>query len=131
MNYLGLDDIVMIAAKVLRIESEVLLRTSRINTADSACHAPAASFGGVEFHPGLVRKIAVLGYRLLRNHPFPDGNKRIAFLAMIEMAERNGAIWNEPVDDPEGDETVDMMLAAAASTIDEAGFIAWVETRVT
>ena len=131
MYYLGLDDIVMIAAKVLSIEPEVLLRTSRINAADSAAHAPAASFGGVEFHPGLARKIAVLGYHLLCNHPFPDGNKRIAFLAMIEMAERNGATWNEPADDPDGNETVEMMLAAAAGKIDEASFFAWVETRVT
>lgn len=93
-------------------------------------HAPAASFDGVEFHPGLVRKVAVLGYRLVRNHPFPDGNKRVAFLAMIEMAERNGASWNEPADDPEGDGTVAMMLAAAAGTVDEAAFVDWVGTRV-
>jgi len=61
VHYLGLDDIVLIASKVLRIEPEVLLRTSRVNEADSAVHAPAASFGGVEAHPGLVRKTAVLG----------------------------------------------------------------------
>lgn len=36
MNYLGLGDIVFIASKVLRIEPQVLLRTSRINLADSA-----------------------------------------------------------------------------------------------
>lgn len=131
MKYLGLGDVVMIAAAVLDIEPEALLRTSRINTAESAVHAPAASFEGVEFHPGLVRKIGVLGYRLVRNHPFPDGNKRVAFLAMIEMAELNGATWNEPTSDPEGDETVAMMLAAAAGTIDEPSFIAWVETRIT
>lgn len=130
MNHLGLGEIIVIATKVLRIEPEVLLRVSRINMADSAVHAPAASFDGVEFHPGLVRKIAVLGYRLVRNHPFPDGNKRVAFLAMIEMAERNGACWNEQADDPDGDETVEMMLAAAAGTIDEPTFIAWVEKRV-
>ena len=131
MNYLGLGDVVMIAAAVLRIDPEVLLRTSRISTADSAVHAPAASFGGVEFHPGLVRKIGVLGYRLVRNHPFPDGNKRVAFLAMVEMAERNDAQWTEPEEDPEGDETVEMMLAAAAGSVDEANFITWVQTRVT
>ncbi len=130
MNYLGLGDIVLIASKVLRIEPDVLLRTSRINTADSAVPAPGASFDGVEFHPGLLRKVAVLGYRLVRNHPFPDGNKRVAFLAMFEMAERNGASWNELADDPEGDGTVEMMLAAAASTVDEAAFVDWVGTRV-
>ncbi|MCY3792360.1 MAG: Fic family protein [Gemmatimonadetes bacterium] len=131
MNYLGLDDIVMIAAAVLDIEPEVLHRTSRINTADSAVHAPGATFGEIECHPGLVQKIGVLGYRLVRYHPFPDGNKRVAFLAMVDMAERNGAKWSEPPDDPEGDDTVEMMLAAAAGTVDEDGFIIWVGTRVT
>lgn len=131
MNYLGLDDVVMIAAAVLRIEPEVLLRTSRINSVESAVHAPGASFDGVEFHPGLNRKIGVLGYRLVRNHPFPDGNKRTAFLAMVEMAERNGAAWNEPLDDPDGDDTVEMIVAAAAGSVDEDTFIAWVEMRVT
>ncbi len=130
MIYLGLGDIVLIASKVLRIEPEVLLRTSQINLADSAVHGPAASFDGVEFHPGLVRKIGVLGYRIMRNHPFPDGNKRVAFLAMIEMAERNGANWTEPADDPDGDDTVTMMFAAAAGEIDEPTFIEWVGTRV-
>ena len=130
MNYLGLGDVIVIAAAVLRIDPEVLGRTSRISTADSAVHAPSASFGGVEFYPGLVEKIGVLGYRLVRNHPFPNGNKRVAFLAMVEMAERNDSQWTEPEEDPEGDETVEMMLAAAAGTIDEASFVAWVRTRV-
>lgn len=131
MNYLGLDDVLTIASAVLRVEPEVLMRTSRINTAESAVHAPGASFDGIEFHPGLKRKIGVLGYRLVRNHPFPDGNKRVAFLAMVEMAERNGKAWIEPAADSEGDETVEMMLAAAAGGIDEPTFIAWVEGRVT
>ena len=60
MEYLGLADVVMVASAVLGTESESLLRTSRIGGADSTVNAPAASFGGVEFHPGLARKVAVL-----------------------------------------------------------------------
>jgi len=112
------------------MESEVLRRASRINAADSVVHAPAAFFDGVECYPGLVRKIAVLGYCLVRNHSFIDGNKRVAFLAMVEMAERNEVTWNESADDPDGDDTVEMMRAAAAGTIDEATFVRWVKTRV-
>ncbi len=131
MHYLGLDDIIFIASRVLQIDHEVLVRTCRISGTESAVHAPAASFGGLEFHPGLARKVGVLGYRLVRNHPFLDGNKRVAFLAMVEMAERNGANWSEPLDDPDGDETVEMMLGAAAGSIDEPTFLRWVQTRVT
>ncbi len=130
MNYLGLDDVISIASKVLGVEPDVLFRTSRLSVAESAVHAPSACFDGVEFHPGLARKIAVLGYRLVRNHPFLDGNKRVAFLAMVEMAERNGAFWKEPEDDPDGDDTVEMMWAAAAGTVDEVTFISWVDARV-
>ena len=89
MRYVELGDVAAIAAAVLRVEPALVLRISRIDLADSAVNAPSASFGGVEFHPGLARKVGVLGYRLVRNHPFPDGNKRVAFLAMVELAERN------------------------------------------
>ncbi len=41
--------------------------------ADSALHAPAASFGGEEFYPDLFDKAAVLTCRLAWNHPLPDG----------------------------------------------------------
>lgn len=66
----------------------------------------------------------------MRNHPFPDGNKRVAFLAMVEMVERNGHRWAERDDDPDGDNTVKMILAAAAGHIDEPKFITWVEIRL-
>ena len=130
MEHLGLADVVMIASAVLGTEPESLLRTNRIGGADSAVNGPAASFGGEEFHPGLARNVAVLGYRLTKIHPFPDGNKRVAFLAMVEMAERNGARWNEPPGDPDGDQTVAMIVAAAAGSDDEPEFIAWVEGRI-
>jgi len=80
--------------------------------------------------PRTARKIAVLGYCLVRNHSFIDGNKRVAFLAMVEMAGRNEAIWNESADEPDGDDTVEMMRAAAAGSIDGATFVRWVKTRV-
>lgn len=91
-------------------------------TADSALHAPDASFGGEEFYPDLDVKVAVLGYRLARNHPLPDGNKRAALLAMIEFAERNGRQW-KLLDE---DDTVATMLQVAAGSMTEEAFIAWV-----
>lgn len=130
MNYLHLKEIVEIASRVLDLEVETLIPSSRLDLADSAAHSPQASFGGVEFYEGLVTKVGLLGYRLIRNHPFPDGNKRVAFLAMIEMAERNGAFWDEPYNDPEGDDTVAFMFGAASGEVDEAAFLAWVATRV-
>lgn len=44
---------------------------------DSAIHAPMQTFGGQELYPSTLEKAARLGYGLIRNHPFADGNKRI------------------------------------------------------
>ncbi|MDR2787004.1 MAG: Fic family protein [Candidatus Accumulibacter sp.] len=44
---------------------------------DSALNAPFQTFGGQELYPSLVGKAARLGYSLIANHPFVDGNKRI------------------------------------------------------
>lgn len=46
--------------------------------AESALSAIQASFGEVEFYPEFQQKVAVLGHRLIANHPLPDGNKRTA-----------------------------------------------------
>lgn len=71
-------------------------------------------------------KVAILGYRLARNHALPDGNKRTALLAMIEFAERNGRRWR----DLDVDETVDMMVQVAAGTMSEEAFIGWVTRQL-
>lgn len=39
---------------------------------------PKAGFGDVEFYPNFVDKAAALVVRIARNHPLPDGNKRLA-----------------------------------------------------
>lgn len=95
-------------------------------TGDPALHAPAASFGGVEFYPEIGTKVPILGYRLARNHPLPDGNQRTACLAMIEFAERNGLSWR-PLDD---DDVVDTMLGVASGEIAEDEFVGWVHGRL-
>lgn len=127
VRYLGLDDLLVIASAVLRIEAGVLAKMANLVVADVAVNAPAASFGGVEFYPEFTTKVGVLGYRLARHHPLPDGNKRTAFLAMVEFVERNGHAWT--VGDE--DRTVEMMIAAAAETVSEAAFVKWVTENVT
>ena len=47
------------------------------NLLDSALKAPFQSFGGEELYPTIQSKAARLGYGLIKNHPFLDGNKRI------------------------------------------------------
>jgi prophage maintenance system killer protein len=53
-------------------------------------------FGRVEFYPDLIDKAAVVCARLARNHPLPDGNKRVAYLALLEFLARNEVDWAPP-----------------------------------
>lgn len=50
---------------------------------ESALHAPFQSYGGTESFPSLQQKAARLGFGLVKNHAFVDGNKRIGAHVML------------------------------------------------
>ncbi len=65
----------------------------------------------------------------MRNHPLPDGNKRVALIAMLELIARNGGSWTPP---PGGQEEIaDTIRRLAARDLTEADFATWVRARVT
>ena len=57
---------------------------------ESSLAQPHQSFGGVDLYPGLNAKAAALGFSLIQNHPFVDGNKRIGHAAMETTLVLNG-----------------------------------------
>lgn len=57
---------------------------------DSALENAFAGFGGKEFYPSKEEKGARLGYTLISNHAFVDGNKRIGIYVMLSFLEMNG-----------------------------------------
>ena len=130
-QYLEIGDYLLIGEQVLGIDARVLQRMTGLHLAESALAAPAACFGGVEFYVDFPTKAAVLCVRLIRNHPMPDGNKRTAYLCTVEFAERNGYRWSAPADDePDGQETVSMMVAIAAGELDETALVPWITERL-
>lgn len=48
---------------------------------ESAVAIPRSTFGGQDLHPGLAEKAAAYFFHLCANHPFVDGNKRVAVAA--------------------------------------------------
>ncbi|MFL6061627.1 MAG: type II toxin-antitoxin system death-on-curing family toxin [Marmoricola sp.] len=130
-QYLGIADLLLIAEAALRVPAEDVHRICDIGGAESALAAPAACFGEYEVYPTMARKAAVLAFRLCRNHPLLDGNKRVAYLAMCEFVERNGYTWTPPkADAPDGDETVKVMWDLAAGQITEEELAIWVAERI-
>ncbi len=57
---------------------------------ESALEAAFAGFGDREFYPSKEEKGARLGYALISNHAFVDGNKRIGMYVMLTFLEVNG-----------------------------------------
>ena len=128
-EYLELADGLLIAEAVLDSKAEVLALGERIGLLESALHAPQATFGGVEAYPDLAVKAAVLCAHIAKNHALPDGNKRVAFLAMVEFLERNGHEWNPPFGDEDGeitDRTIREVAAGELTDATIAGLTRWI-----
>lgn len=70
------------------------------------------------------RLAAAYGYGITRNHPFNDGNKRAAFLAIGMFLALNGLELSV-----ESAEAVNTMLALAAGEIEELELAQWIEMR--
>lgn len=126
MESLSIEDLLLIAEAVLEIPAERLARATRLGAAASALAAPFAAVGdhGPERYPALADKAAVLCSRLVRNHPLPDGNKRVALLAMLELVARNQGIWIPPYGGQ--DEIATTVSRLATRELSEAAFGAWV-----
>ena len=124
MRFLTLAEALVIAEAVTGISARTLQSAARIELLDSALHAPQAGFGDEHFHPTPAEKAAVLCVRLARNHPLPDGNKRLAWTATVTFLAING--FNLEADP---DDAVEFMLGVAAGTMDEQRCTEWIETH--
>ena len=91
---------------------------------ESALEAAFSEFGGVEFYPTKEEKAARLGYSLISNHAFVDGNKRIGMYVMLTFLEVNGIrveCTNEDV--------TRIGLGVAAGSIHYEQLLDWVRTH--
>ena len=73
----------------------------------------------------LPRLAADYAFGIARNHPFKDGNKRVAFLAAVIFLGLNGLEFVAPED-----EVVERMLALASGGMDEDQVAEWIRSRV-
>ena len=78
------------------------------------------TFGGVNLYPTAVEKAAALGFSLVMNHPFVDGNKRIGHAAMETFLVLNGYEIVASTDQQEW-----VMLDLAAGRLGRAEFSEW------
>ena len=78
IRYLTLGEVLdLYQAIMLQSGGSPGIRT--LNGLESALAQPLMTFGGEKLYPTLVEKASALGFSLIMNHPFVDGNKRIGY----------------------------------------------------
>jgi death on curing protein len=92
---------------------------------ESALAQPRATFGEQELYPDLPSKAAALGYSLISNHGFTDGNKRIGHAAMEAFLLLNGWEIACGVDEQE---SVILQVASGASS--REAFTQWLTSHL-
>jgi death-on-curing family protein len=59
------------------------------NVLERCVNQPYQTFGGKQLYPGLIKKASILFYLMIKNHPFQNGNKRIAMTALFYFLYKN------------------------------------------
>ena len=88
---------------------------------ESAIAQPRQSFDGADLYPSILDKASALGFSLVSNHPFVDGNKRVGHAALEVFLMLNGYELEASVDEQER-----IILAVAAGDMSREEFSAWV-----
>lgn len=81
MRYLTLNEVLELYRQVME-QSGGATGIHNLNALESAIAQPRATFGGAELYGSVVEKASALGFSLVMNHPFVDGNKRVGHAAM-------------------------------------------------
>ena len=88
---------------------------------DSALASAFQTFDGRELYPSKEEKGARLGYSLISNHAFVDGNKRIGMYVLLTFLEVNGVRIHPSVDD-----VARVGLAVADGQMNYRELLAWI-----
>lgn len=87
---------------------------------DSSLAMPRQGFSGEYAHTYPFEMAAAYAFHVAMNHPFVDGNKRVALACCVAFLRMNG--WNL---ESEGEAAADAVLALVDGSMDKASFAAW------
>lgn len=92
------------------------------NLLESALAQPKMTVGGKYANKTLFDKAAAYGFHVCKNHPFIDGNKRVAFVLMDIFLQKNG--WEIVAHE---EEAYSMMIALASGKLTKAHLASWLK----
>ena len=92
---------------------------------DSAINAPFQTFAEQDLYPTVLEKAARLGFGLISNHPFLDGNKRIGAHAMLTFMGVNQINLCCTAE-----ELISLILQVASGRLDYDGMLEWLKSHL-
>lgn len=92
-----------------------------ITMLDSALESAFQTFDGKELYPTKEEKAARIGYSLISNHAFVDGNKRIGMYILLTFLETNGIKIH-----PTGEDVARVGLAVASGQMSYDELLQWI-----
>ncbi len=124
MKYLSVEQVITLHRMIIEATGGSH-GTRNPGAIESALAQPRMTFGGAELYATTEEKAAALGFSLINNHPFVDGNKRIGFEAAAVFLELNGLILGGSVDEQER-----VVLAVASGQMNREDWTNWVREHI-
>ena len=123
MRYLTVGEVLDLYSRVMK-QSGGGVGIRDLGALESAVAQPRMTFNGEELYPTIIEKASALGFSLIQNHPFIDGNKRAGHAAMEIFLMLNGYEISASVD-----EQVDIILGVASGNVSRELFLEWLRTQ--
>lgn len=124
MRYLTLNEVLDLYHRILK-QSGGSVGIRDFGALESALAQPRMTFDEIELYPTLADKAASLGFSLINNHPFVDGNKRIGHAAMEVFLILNGYEIEADVDEQER-----IILNVAGGHIKRQELVEWLRLHI-
>lgn len=118
-------------SEVLELHRQIISQTGgsmgilHLGGLESALAQPRMTFAGSDLYPTIAEKASALGYSLIQNHPFIDGNKRTGHAAMEVFLVLNGLEILAPLSEQE-----EVILQLAPGEMERDGFTTWLQTHL-
>jgi len=120
MRYLTVSEIIELYRQVMETTGGTVGILS-IEALESSVAQPRATYDEKELYPTIIEKAAALGFSLVMNHAFVDGNKRIGHYAMETFLVINGHELDTSVDEQES-----VILQLASGKLNRDTFTNWI-----
>lgn len=115
------EDKVLVLHQILTEETGGSAGVRDMSLLNSALESAYATFGGQELYPTRQEKGARIGFSLISNHAFVDGNKRIGMFILLVFLEVNGIKIR-----PTNEEVARVGLAVAAGEMNCDELLNWI-----